>query len=189
MTTADNRKPKRPSFVPDVVRLQRRLENLARDLLGRHSTDNGSSSGNGSDIGDLTDAFAGAHNATKLRSGDPQMRFLAYSVRLEESGTPFLARCAIIGAVCLITALITWSAFTSINEVVAGPGQVVPVGKVKVVQHLEGGIVAEILVREGALVNAARWPWESWLCCCWPLRWLSWLPKENCGGLTSAGGT
>ncbi|HEX5329072.1 HlyD family type I secretion periplasmic adaptor subunit [Sulfuricurvum sp.] len=48
----------------------------------------------------------------------------------------------------LLTALI-WAAFSEIDEVVRGEGKVIPSGQTKVLQHMEGGIVAEILVNEG----------------------------------------
>ncbi len=46
-----------------------------------------------------------------------------------------------------------WAAFTEVDEVVKGEGKVIPSGQTKVVQHLEGGIVSDILVREGDNVN------------------------------------
>lgn len=45
--------------------------------------------------------------------------------------------------------LFIWAAFSEIDEVVRGEGKVVPSGQTKVLQHMEGGIVAEILVKEG----------------------------------------
>lgn len=42
-----------------------------------------------------------------------------------------------------------WAALSDIDEVVRGDGKVVPSGQTKVLQHMEGGIVAEILVKEG----------------------------------------
>lgn len=52
----------------------------------------------------------------------------------------------------LLTALI-WAAFSEIDEVVRGEGKVIPSGQTKVLQHMEGGIVAEILVNEGDEVS------------------------------------
>jgi len=42
-----------------------------------------------------------------------------------------------------------WSAFSEIDEVVRGNGKIVPSGQTKILQHMEGGIVSEILVKEG----------------------------------------
>ncbi|GGF51362.1 HlyD family type I secretion membrane fusion protein [Terasakiella brassicae] len=47
----------------------------------------------------------------------------------------------------------TWAVFTELEEVSVAIGEVVPQGKVKVVQHLEGGIITDIYVQEGDLVR------------------------------------
>jgi len=46
-----------------------------------------------------------------------------------------------------------WSALTSINGAVVAPGVIVVENRPQDVQHLDGGMVAEILVREGNLVS------------------------------------
>ncbi len=49
--------------------------------------------------------------------------------------------------------LILWSLFAPIQGAVTAPGQIAVDGNRKVVQHLEGGVVAEIFVREGDKVT------------------------------------
>ncbi|MGE5515777.1 MAG: HlyD family type I secretion periplasmic adaptor subunit [Bacteroidota bacterium] len=80
-------------------------------------------------------------------------RHLAQAVQLEESGTAPLIRFTMIMASLACLAFITWAAFTTIDEVAVADGEVTPVGSVKTVQHLEGGQVEEILVKEGELVD------------------------------------
>ena len=46
-----------------------------------------------------------------------------------------------------------WSAFCRIDQQVHGQGSIIPSGQAKVIQHLEGGIVAEILVEDGEKVE------------------------------------
>ncbi len=53
----------------------------------------------------------------------------------------------------LVAAFLGWAAFSKFDEVSSASGQVVPSGNVKTVQHLEGGIIEEISVREGAAVR------------------------------------
>ena len=48
---------------------------------------------------------------------------------------------------------IVWSHFAILDEVTRGEGKVIPSSKTKIIQNLEGGILAEILVREGDIVN------------------------------------
>ncbi|WP_416897924.1 MAG: HlyD family type I secretion periplasmic adaptor subunit [Minwuia sp.] len=54
----------------------------------------------------------------------------------------------------LILLLAGWALIAQLDEVAVAEGQVVPQGDVKVVQHLEGGIVEELMVQEGDRVEA-----------------------------------
>ncbi|MGB5868393.1 MAG: HlyD family type I secretion periplasmic adaptor subunit [Arcobacteraceae bacterium] len=49
-----------------------------------------------------------------------------------------------------------WASFTKIDEVVRGEGKVMPSGQTKVLQHLEGGIISEILVNQGDHVKKGQ---------------------------------
>ena len=53
----------------------------------------------------------------------------------------------------LLLILVVWANFALLDEVAVAMGEVVPQGKVKVVQHLEGGIIEEIHVAEGDMVK------------------------------------
>lgn len=55
---------------------------------------------------------------------------------------------AIFVLVCFV-----WAALAQVNEYTRGVGKVIPSGKLQVVQNLEGGIVAELYVREGQRVE------------------------------------
>ena len=48
---------------------------------------------------------------------------------------------------------IVWSIFSEVDEVVRGDGKVIPSSQTKVIQHLEGGIVDSIYVKEGQNVK------------------------------------
>ena len=52
----------------------------------------------------------------------------------------------------LVTAFGIWAAVSTLDIVSTAQGEVLPASKVKIIQHLEGGIVSEILVKEGAKV-------------------------------------
>lgn len=51
---------------------------------------------------------------------------------------------------------VPWAALTPITQVVQASGEVVPVGAVNVVQHLEGGIVSRVDVRDGEEVKEGQ---------------------------------
>ncbi len=55
-------------------------------------------------------------------------------------------------ALFLLTALV-WAHFAVLDEVTTGEGKAIPSSKVQTIQNLEGGIVAEIFVREGQVVD------------------------------------
>jgi adhesin transport system membrane fusion protein len=54
----------------------------------------------------------------------------------------------------LLAVLLVWANFARLDEVAVAPGEVVPLGKVKVIQHLEGGIIERIYVTDDATVKA-----------------------------------
>ncbi len=58
-------------------------------------------------------------------------------------------------ALCAVVtiAFIVWSTFGSLDIVSMATGEVIPSTQLKTVQHLEGGIVSKILVREGERVK------------------------------------
>jgi len=63
----------------------------------------------------------------------------------------------IVGAAVLITLLLLlWAALAHVDEVTKGDGKVIPSRQLQVVQSLDGGVVAEILVKEGDLVDAGQ---------------------------------
>jgi len=50
-------------------------------------------------------------------------------------------------------AIVTWSFFFQVDIISNAEGQIIPVGEVKTIQHLEGGIIDEILVKESEIVE------------------------------------
>jgi len=56
----------------------------------------------------------------------------------------------------LLAAGLTWANFATLDEVSIATGEVVPAGRIKVVQHLEGGIIQEIYVAEGDTVREGQ---------------------------------
>lgn len=59
-----------------------------------------------------------------------------------------------IGSLALLVILVTWAALTGISGAVVASGAVAVAGKPKAVQHLDGGIVQDIRVADGDLVEA-----------------------------------
>ncbi|GAA6154063.1 HlyD family type I secretion periplasmic adaptor subunit [Pseudoteredinibacter isoporae] len=61
----------------------------------------------------------------------------------------------LLWAICsFVIVAIVWASLAYVDEFTRGEGKVIPSSQVKVVQHQEGGIVAELFVREGQTVKA-----------------------------------
>src|SRR5215470_8328994 len=60
----------------------------------------------------------------------------------------------ILTMIALLMAAVGWMSYAELDEVTPGQGKVIPSRQIQVVQNLEGGIVAEILAREGDEVQA-----------------------------------
>jgi len=65
-------------------------------------------------------------------------------------------RLLLIGVAAFTVAFIIWACVSKTEQVTRGMGQVVPTSQVQVVQSLEGGILAEMLVREGDVVKQGQ---------------------------------
>lgn len=56
----------------------------------------------------------------------------------------------------LVAAFGGWSAFAHIDEVAVGTGKIIPASQIQVIQNLEGGIVADLMVKEGDVVEEGQ---------------------------------
>ena len=83
-------------------------------------------------------------------------KYLAQAIELEEPKPSFLAPALIFATLLIMVALIVWSAFTRVNEVAVAQGEVVPVGLIRDVQHLDGGIISRVHVRNGDPVQEGQ---------------------------------
>lgn len=52
--------------------------------------------------------------------------------------------------------MLVWAAFAEVDEFTRGEGKVIPSSHIQVIQNLEGGIVAQLHVREGQIVEAGE---------------------------------
>lgn len=81
-------------------------------------------------------------------------RFLAQAIELEEAGVSHIVRGAVYVIMAMLLAVVVWMSVTPITEVTVTSGEVVPVGYIHSIQHLEGGIIGDIRVRDGDRVQA-----------------------------------
>ncbi|RMF09727.1 MAG: HlyD family type I secretion periplasmic adaptor subunit [Alphaproteobacteria bacterium] len=78
---------------------------------------------------------------------------LSCHVLLEETEPPGLARTVSVIGVVAVMLFLVWAGVTRFDEKAVAPGHVLPMRNVQPVQHLDGGQVAEVLVKEGDWVE------------------------------------
>lgn len=67
---------------------------------------------------------------------------------------PLRARALLYVMALVLLLLLVWAAFASVDEVAQGEGRVIPSRQLQVIQSFDGGVVDEILVHEGQVVEA-----------------------------------
>ena len=95
---------------------------------------------------------------SNTNAGLPRARahYLNQAIQLEEIAPINIINIAIMFSAGLLVSLILWAHVTHIKEVATTRGEVIPADLIHNVQHLEGGIVSELLVRNGDLVSKGQ---------------------------------
>ncbi|MFJ2320853.1 HlyD family type I secretion periplasmic adaptor subunit [Pseudomonas sp. NPDC087817] len=68
---------------------------------------------------------------------------------------PRVVRLTIWAIIGFFVFLLLWANFAVIDEVTKGDGKAIPSSKIQKIQNLEGGIVSELFVKEGQIVEAS----------------------------------
>lgn len=71
---------------------------------------------------------------------------------ITQDSHPFASAALYLTALFIIVAIV-WAAYAKLDEVAVGLGRVIPSSQVQVIQNLEGGILAELSVAEGQVVD------------------------------------
>ncbi|HEU4460598.1 MAG TPA: HlyD family type I secretion periplasmic adaptor subunit [Methylibium sp.] len=87
-----------------------------------------------------------------LGSGPAAFRFDAEAVLARQKTRR--AQTIVRVAVVVVVLLVGWAALARVDEITRGDGKVIPSKQLQVIQSLDGGVVSEILVREGEVVEA-----------------------------------
>lgn len=66
------------------------------------------------------------------------------------------AQLIVRAALVVVLLLVLWACFAQVEEVTRGEGKVIPSRQLQIVQSLDGGVVSEILVQEGQVVEAGQ---------------------------------
>lgn len=71
-------------------------------------------------------------------------------------GPPRFMHLILWAALLFFIIAVIWAHYAILDEVTSGEGKVIPSSQIQVVQNLEGGIIREILVREGEIVKQGQ---------------------------------
>lgn len=80
--------------------------------------------------------------------GRRERNLLMEDVHIEEELLPSYMRIILLTVAVLLILFFIWAYFTTMQEVARAPGEIIPYSKVKLVQHLDGGIVEQVYVEE-----------------------------------------
>ncbi len=69
---------------------------------------------------------------------------------------PLRARALLYAVATAVVALVIWASLAEIDEVTRGQGRVIPSRQIQVIQSQDGGVVTEIRVREGEVVEKGK---------------------------------
>ncbi len=86
--------------------------------------------------------------------GDRGFQFEAESVLASQRSQR--ARWIVYTALVVVALLLVWAALAKVDELTRGDGKVISSRQLQVIQSLDGGVVSEILVREGQVVEAGQ---------------------------------
>ena len=94
-------------------------------------------------------------SAMKL-PGPDQLDFVDDATAAVLLNTPTRARILLWSCFVFFVVAIIWAAWAELDEVASGQGKVIPSRQLQIVQNLEGGIIKEIFVKEGQVVQPGQ---------------------------------
>lgn len=92
-------------------------------------------------------------NTGEVHMGNRERRLLSEAVQIENELVPVFVRPTLIIVAGMVILFLIWASLTHLTEVARGTGEILPIGQIKVVEHLDGGMVEKIYVAERQLVQ------------------------------------
>jgi multidrug efflux pump subunit AcrA (membrane-fusion protein) len=88
--------------------------------------------------------------------GSRNDNYIAKAILLEEAAPPVYWQTTVKLIAYSLGAFFIWALFANLDVVATAPGQVMPIQSVKIIQHVDGGRIAEILVSDGQEVKEGQ---------------------------------
>src|SRR5687768_16173594 len=79
--------------------------------------------------------------------------FMSETAAAAMQGPPPYSHAIVWVTFAFIAAFIAWAAYANIGETTVGEGKVIPSSQIQVIQNLEGGIVSDIKIKVGDVVQ------------------------------------
>ncbi|MGI9143729.1 MAG: HlyD family efflux transporter periplasmic adaptor subunit [Fluviibacter sp.] len=95
----------------------------------------------------------GQRNPPPVSLGNRTDNHLAKAVLLEEAAPPKYLKTTVKLVAYTRAIFLIWSMFATLDVVAVAPGQIMPIQAVKIIQHVDGGRIAEINVVDGQEVK------------------------------------
>jgi len=92
----------------------------------------------------------------KIALSDRDLAFVSDTAAALLQDTPRGARMLLWSIVLFLACALGWAWYAQLEEVTVGEGKVIPSRQLQVIQNLEGGILAEIYVKEGEQVEEGQ---------------------------------
>ena len=93
----------------------------------------------------------GRRRRSARRGGNASRR--GFGVRTVEDDERRASQLLVWATAATLLAALVWAGFFELDEITRGQGKVIPTSREQVVQSLDSGVLAELLVREGSLVE------------------------------------
>lgn len=84
------------------------------------------------------------------------LKYMSYSSEAVLKQSPLVSQLLLWVIAAFIVVMLVWASLAKIDEFTRGEGKIVPSSDIQVVQNLEGGILASLLVAEGDVVDRGQ---------------------------------
>ncbi len=84
------------------------------------------------------------------------LKYMSYSSEAMLKQSPLTAQLLLWVIAIFIATMTIWAAFAEVDEFTRGAGKIVPSSDIQIVQNLEGGILAKLMISEGEIVKKGQ---------------------------------
>lgn len=104
----------------------------------------------------VLDKVAGPRVTPETAAGAGMRGFELDAQAVMSTAQTYRAQTLLRSALLLVGVLLVWASLAKIDEVTKGEAKVIPSRQLQVIQSLDGGVVSEILIKEGQVVEAGQ---------------------------------